>query len=357
MYPEFNNPEQAWEKAKANCCNAIEYIKREYQLQELSKDNVETWHATTSYISENLFDEMDQDTFKNVVLLDEFLNMYENTQFNSEILENVEKTENEISNCSVSEVVRNISELCLLVPYNTGCEEGMRDLCTKMIRKAENEFDLSPGYVEYLFNLLFNKKNNSYIRNLRPVSRQYSNNSSFNVSKGVAYAEKYATTANPKYRDWIADHSDCTNFVSQIKSNAGVAEYYSYVQIKGESNLVKSESWYYQSSNNFGGIWPSADKFAKFFGVKSKTTNFKAFSHSVQKGSFIAYDRENDGKWNHMAFVTATSNNVYSTNGESFFDFKVAQHSKEYNAWVHSSTNGWDEIKSVSPNVVFAVVY
>lgn len=185
----------------------------------------------------------------------------------------------------------------------------------------------------------------------------YSGNSKFNVSRGVEYAEKYAKKANSKYKNWISSKKDCTNFVSQIKTYGGVKHHYSYVTIKAEQHLIKSKSWYYSSKNNYGGIWPSADKFAKFFGVKSKTTNFKTFSSNVKKGSFIAYDKENDGKWNHMAFVTSKSSKLKKTNGVSYYDFRIAQHSKEYNALVSEAENAWEKIKASYPSVRFAIVY
>lgn len=61
---------------------------------------------------------------------------------------------------------------------------------------------------------------------------------------------------------------------------------------KGTVNptLDKKNSWYYKSKSDYGYRWTVADKFAKFYGVKYKTTSFMSLSKNVKRGSFITKD-------------------------------------------------------------------
>lgn len=115
-------------------------------------------------------------------------------------------------------------------------------------------------------------------------------------------------------------------------------------------------TWYYENKNDYGAIWVNANKFVKFFGVKYRTKNFYTFSTKVKKGSFISYDEEGDGDWNHMAFVTATTNTKKKTHGITYHNFQVAQHTRDYLAYVSAEKNGWEELVNKHPKVVFAIV-
>lgn len=48
---------------------------------------------------------------------------------------------------------------------------------------------------------------------------------------------------------------------------------------------------------------------------------------------------EDDGDWDHAGFVV-DKGTVLSSSG--YYDIKIAQHTKNYNSWVSSSTNGWE---------------
>lgn len=359
LYPEFSDTEDAMKNIREACAAAILYIENQ-GMPELTEKNIFDWHSYTNTLTVEKND-LSEEMMKEIRLLDEFLNIYENTELNEEIISIVESANGNLLNSSVLEAANIISELQYMVPYNTGCNEALNLVTEEMLRDVEQKYNLDQNELQIMYNEgqeeLANKLEleNSIESNLEEIT--YSGNSSFNISKGVTYAEKYAVTPNSKYTNWINSNKDCTNFVSQIKTAGGVKHYYSYVTIKSEHELVKSKSWYYSSGSNYGGIWPSADKFAKFFGVKSKTTNFKTFSSNVKKGSFIAYDKENDGKWNHMAFVTGKSTTLKTTNGVSYYNFKIAQHSKQYNKWVSHDDNRWEEIKASYPSVRFAIVY
>lgn len=66
------------------------------------------------------------------------------------------------------------------------------------------------------------------------------------------------------------------------------------------------------------------------------TTNHSNFKTNISKGSFIVADFDNDGDWDHCGFVSDKKSD----------DYKVAQHTSNYNEWVSSSKNNWDNIGS-----------
>jgi hypothetical protein len=158
----------------------------------------------------------------------------------------------------------------------------------------------------------------------------------YSTSNAISYATTWATSHNPVYANY-GDDADCTNFVSQIKYAGGTA-----INYTGNQNTGWWFSFDYtkQSSRS----WRIANDFRSYFGVRSNTFSFNTFSDRVAAGSYIGVDYENDGSWDHMGFVTATSTTQYTTNGVTYYNFKVAQHSSDYHAWVNSNTNGWDAI-------------
>lgn len=359
LYPEFEQPEVAMDKIKEKCTNAINYLRTQDNLPELTGKTAEQWHGWSSYYTDEE-NELNETIHLEMLLLDEFLNLYENTHLNDEICDTVKKSGCNLKDSRLLAAADIVSELQYTMPYNTGCNEALNDVTEKMLNDVEKKYNVSQIEVQKMYDAgereIADRLENKSINAEAVKEMAYSGNSKFNVAKGVAYAEKYATNPNKNYRNWIKDKVDCTNFVSQIKTAGGVKHYYAYITVKYEQQLVKSKSWYYSSKNNYGGIWPTADKFAKFFGVKSTTSDFYTFSSRVKKGSFIAYDKENDGKWNHMAFVTNKSSTVKKTGNVKYYDFKIAQHSSEYNAWVSARKEGWKTLKKKYPKTKFAII-
>jgi hypothetical protein len=83
-------------------------------------------------------------------------------------------------------------------------------------------------------------------------------------------------------------------------------------------------------------------------GVGYTTTNHSTFSGNLQAADFIAYDRDRDGDWNHIGFVTSVDSSAGTYNGSTYYDYKVAQHTNNYHAWTSSSTNGWETLTNVT---------
>lgn len=146
-----------------------------------------------------------------------------------------------------------------------------------------------------------------------------------NVTNAINYADKWASSYNYSYACFI--NGDCTNFASQIARAGGISN---------------RSNWYYNSTQSYSTSWVRADTFVKTWKVAYSTTSFKTFSNKVSKGKFIAYDSEADGKWNHVAFVTAIGSQK-----SNYRDFKIAQHTKNYHAWVSSDTNGWENVSGL----------
>ena len=62
-------------------------------------------------------------------------------------------------------------------------------------------------------------------------------------------------------------------------------------------------------------------------------------------------------KWKHLGFVTKAYNKRVKTNGVTYYDFKVAQHSKEYHRKVSHKNNGGETLKKSYPNIRYAIIY
>ena len=81
-----------------------------------------------------------------------------------------------------------------------------------------------------------------------------------------------------------------------------------------------------------------------------------SLSKNVKRGSFITKDSANDKDWDHMGFVTEITENKKTTEGSTYYDFKVAQHTADYHAYVSSKKCGWDKSKKEHPKAVFGIV-
>ena len=197
----------------------------------------------------------------------------------------------------------------------------------------------------------------SYFENAAPSAAAAQ---TFNVTKGTAYAVKYAVTPNISAYPYYTKNGDCANFASQILVAGG---------IKMHENSSTEKGWWckkvgtvnpgtYATSKS----WSVANRFVKFMGTSGNTCkDFKRFSAKLRAGDFIAYDRENDGDWNHVGYVTTTgSYGTYQykvsgvTYNKQYTTFCVAQHSNNYYAWLHSADNSWETLDNGTN--VYAVV-
>lgn len=293
LYVTFDSQKQALQEISGNM--VIQAIKDTYGYEDISNDN---WHQYYDSMYELLdssfcpvwYDEEDINFRK----LRNFFDIYENEEKNNEI----------ISLASVATTTEEITEnanVLELLPYE------------------------SYNMLSQQSDILNNKQSLHTSRTL-----------GFNISDGISYATKYATSPNTS--DYKKFSSDCTNFTSQILENGGVAQEKYDDETKGWWHTKSKTAFITTHKHSIS--WIRADTFAKYMGVGYTTTSHSSFSKNIAKGDFIVADFESDGDWNHMGFVT----NKKSSQSNGYYDYKVAQHTSNYHAWASSSTNGWDTI-------------
>jgi hypothetical protein len=87
-------------------------------------------------------------------------------------------------------------------------------------------------------------------------------------------------------------------------------------------------------------------------GVGFTTHDNFDFSVNIQRGDFVALDTRNEGDWGHMGFVTNVDfmyeDGYHYQENETgkYLDYKIAQHSDNYNAWASEEVNHWDEYEA-----------
>lgn len=346
LYPEFQDANRAISELEKVAKDGMAYLKVNYGLESLSNSNYEEYQA---YVCEALGEEevyTNEALEDELYLIDGFLDIYENGDANKEILELVNSLNGNFQGTTVEDTAQATSELQLLLPYNTGADEAVAAAAEEIAADVEQEY-----HVNFLES---DELSTGQIGSDQQAELQtYTGNSAFNVDKGITYANKYAVKRNIKY-DKGFDNKDCTNFTSQIKKAGGVKEFTKWTN-GSNPYLLKGSSWYFNKAGDYGAIWVNANKFAKFFGVKYKTNSFYNFSKKVKRGSFISYDLEGDGGWDHMAFVTAKYNESYTTNGVEYYDFKIAQYSADYHLKVTNAKNNWEKLDR-DKKTVFAIV-
>ena len=306
LYIEFSNSESAIEKIYDSQKEFINNISDYCNIEKLNCDNWEEFRtAFYKYVDEKGITDSSNE-YKDLVY---FFDIYENKDKNDEIVSFVK--ENNLKVVSpVSSFSKNndaIDELCEMLPYTSD-----------LVQSKNNDM---------LCN--FNVYNNSDITPFVVIN-------SFDTTKGIAYAEKHATNRNtPKYHSF--SNGDCANFTSQILENGGVKQ-----TVYDDA----SKGWWHKTSKVLGitkhthsQAWSMADTFARYMGVSNKTKNHKTFAASLRAGDFITLDFKSDGDWDHMGFVTKRDSSVGSY---GYIDYKVAQHTTDYNAWTSSNTNGWE---------------
>lgn len=294
LYREFANKNEAITDIKEKVPTLLSVLSTEYNLAPLTDENWKEYKDAMFMLfdSENKPENYDESNIE-FRTLRAFFDIYENSEKNEQILEKVQVLKYVQFNRSLNKEID--EELALLLPY------------TEPYARA---------FIE-------TKKND-----IVPYA-----GAAYDVTKAVNYANKYATNPNkPTY--YYFSRGDCANFASQILENAGVSQIVYNDVGKG---------WWHKRETGFLGIgykhthsqsWSMADTFARYQGIMYSTTNHNSFKANISKGSFIVADFDNDGDWDHCGFVTDKSSS----------DYKVAQHTSNYNEWASSSKNGWDNI-------------
>jgi len=296
LYCVFADRNEAIADIKTKVPGLLSILKDEYNLATLEDENWEQYKNAMFMLfeSKNKPDDYNESNIEFCTLA-AFFDIYENSDKNEQIKETVN----------------------LLVPLKTMTYDS---------NKIKEELALLLPYTEPLVQD-FMKENES---DIVPFA-----GATYDISKAVQYANKYAITANmPTY--YYFTGGDCANFVSQILENSGVSQIYYNDVNKG---------WWHKRELVLGGLkykhthsrsWTVADTFARYQGVVYTTKSHASFKQNISKGSLIISDRESDGDWDHCGFVSDKTSS----------DYKVAQHSSNYNEWASSSKNNWDNVGS-----------
>ena len=309
LYPTFDDIDKSIAKLEEIAPNYCALVSDAATLKEAYGSDYEGI-LTASFESFDKTDTMsvpadgnDSVSYQNIIseeelAFDAFWDIYENESKNNEILRIL-----------ATESKENMEELAYLLPYN------------------------SPYVQEYF----------SSLNSIHPMAAQ-----TFNKALGIAYAKQYAEVPNTtEYgtASGLLDVADCTNFVSQILVAGGVSMHDSYpdeTQGWWHRRLQTKHGSSYIWTHKYSVTWVGADKFVRFMGTSGNEYNsFPTFALKVAAGDFIALDTKNDGDWNHMGFVCETGKYV-TTDGVTYRDFLVAQHTTNYYDWVSSDINHWE---------------
>jgi hypothetical protein len=293
LYATFDSPDLAIQNVASN--SVVKLIQDTYQYDDINSENwKEYYESMYELLDSDLCPEWYTEENDDYRILRKFFDIYENEEKNTEIVckaLTVKTVENLIQDTDFLE----------LLPY-----DSYEALDQELNILTEDRASTSTNVI------------------------------GFDIDKGIKYASNYATSPNTS--DYKKFSSDCTNFVSQILENGGVAQ---------EKYDDESKGWWHKKSkvlfvtvHKQSISWVRADTFAKYMGVTYTTTDNSTFSAHIKKGDFISADFENDGDWDHMGFVT--DRKTSKSNG--YYDYKVAQHTSNYHEWVSSSKNNWEMV-------------
>lgn len=341
LYPTFDDPAKAVDNVKERCSEILAEIQDQHNLDDFNVETAMTYYEGVSWYDEDAFEkkkagEIEKEAYKkirtDISYLKSFFDIFENDAENEKILKEIRNLNglSDVANVNVKKLADSLDSLKIMLPYNTGAMEAV-DAVKESIAPEVSVMS-------------------------------YGNNSKFVEDKGTNYAKTYANGGNvTKYQRKL---QDCTNFTSQIKHEGGVPVYKKYTDSDGWNYYNKGSTNLGMAQTDYSVRWVNADSFVKFFGVKSKYsggtlgryTAFVNFSKAIKAGSFIAFDEEGDGSWDHNAYVTTTRSTTVSYHGSAYKDFRVAQHTTNYWLWVSDDDNHWEELSEDNAKATFAIV-
>lgn len=297
LYPEYVDEDKELNVALEKCSGLLGELSKYYSLNELSKDNWREYQKCMyTYLDEERVNTYYNDTSEEYIALLEFFDIYENKESNDTI-----KTE--IENITSEEEIVNNSVLMNTLPSN-------------IVNYIKEEY----GVVQ------------------KCITRM-----PFNVDKAVSYARNHATS--PNKQEYKTCEADCTNFVSQIVNVGG----------KAMTNEWKAyqKSMIIRAFTKYTFAWCNANGFVNYYKTTSEHNNFADVTKAAKVGDVIAYDTTNDNDWDHVGYVVGKGS--YS-NSLGYTDLEIAQHSRNYCAWISDDANGWDTLKDNYDNVVYSLV-
>lgn len=304
IYKEFENRNAALEELNKENSDFVKYLMKRFDVGKLSDKNWKSYYKII--ISEDIDSKYEREIF----LFRSFFDIYENTDKNDEILDLI--NESKLKSSPIDKEKK--EKLFLLLPSYSKFANKIKDVKgTEINSLLEGSLFKLKGTKNFGDNIL-------------------------DVNKAVEYAMRYAYSPNKNFH--FFHNGDCANFVSQI--------------MKASGKQLTDDWWCRFSKDNFGNYvavehsraWSFANDFVHHFGVYYSTKSHKSFSTGLGYGTIIAFDSSDDGDWDHIAFVTATDNELGTYNGYTYFDYEVAQHTKNYLEWTSTPINNWEKIEN-----------
>ncbi len=274
LYKVFSNRETALENLKTQETDALEYIAKKGHFDELTHSNYMQYYSELMQIEyEEIKKTMSTNSY-NVLL--QFFDIYENDDCNERIIKTMQN--NSLNQSQKEEV------LAYELPYYDNA----------VVDYFSNHHSIE--------NRSFNVTN----------ANTYAYANAGNTSSST-YGYVYSSDGNP---------ADCANFASQILIAGGESMVNTFPNVYSgwwHVNLVVE--------HKYSRSWSFAPTFATYHSSSSfATRTYSTFTSKLQGGSFIAFDKGNDGSYDHIAYVTSVNN--FMSGG--YYDHNIAQHSPNY---------------------------
>lgn len=144
-------------------------------------------------------------------------------------------------------------------------------------------------------------------------------------SRAVAYAAKWALARNPQYFNFDGIGGDCTNFVSQCLHAGGAF-----------MNYTRDVGWYYNNPDDRAAAWSGVPYLYKFL-IQNKGRGpyaVEAPISSLEPGDIIQLGN-GKGNWYHSLFITGVQNGVPLVTTHSF-----DAHMRPLNTYVFYQSRG-----------------
>ena len=303
----FEDLDQSLNIVQSKCNKILDILSNKYHVDKLDNNNWKEYQILIdNYSSDpesNKMYEEHGELLKQYYSLQAFLQIYEDSFINKEVLDFINIANQKLKDKSISKIV--LDDLKGHLPYTDPIVKDNQK--TLELVQSDNS----------------NKPQCRQIMGLK------------NLTAANNYALAYAEHPNPNYR--FFNNGDCTNFVSQICYTGGVP---------------MSNSWYYTGwglSPNTK-TWTVAHEFANYWKPRWYTgltkDHFYKWSEQLytKGGSVIGMDTAGNKRYHHLAYVTKRANNKKTKFGRTFYDFYICQHSSNYQSWASDNkgtANGW----------------
>lgn len=316
LYPVFEDGVAAMQKVKEDCANVLGILAETYGLAEMSDENwKEYYDCALSYLDEPDKVEWYEENNAEYVELADFFDIYENYECNNVLVSEAIEAEDIVELAESDTFMQKFPYYAIEDLEKDGMQISVEDESVgTQIMSCVKSKEQRAGY----FKTAYKKAN------------------------ATAYAKQYAVNSNRRKYGVIIGR-DCTNFASQILVAGG---------------KIPNSTWYClptpAANMYYSPTWCNANKFANYWGVDYKFYTHSVFSQNLKTGDFIAFDKTGDGSWNHIGYVTGVRKSYSKKLG--YRNYRVAQHTKNYNAWTSTKENGWDELQSKCRSVRFAII-